>query len=106
MLEVDERQHKTKTYECDFKRMCDIAQSLGLPTIFVRYNPDSYKTKGKRYDPRDGTRKKYLMRMLKYVKSLTPVDESEYLRICKIYYDGFVRDNFEMEVVDLLEAIK
>lgn len=46
------------------------------------------------------------MEVLKYVKSLTPADESKYLRVCKIYYDGFTKDNFEMEIVDLLEVIR
>jgi len=106
VLEVDEKQHKGKTYECDFKRMCDIAQSLGLPTIFVRYNPDSYLTNKKRYNPREGTRKKYLMSVLSHTKELIPKDESEYLRECKIYYDGFRKDHFELITIDLLEVSK
>jgi len=106
VLEVDEKQHRGKTYECDFKRMCDIAQSLGLPSIFVRYNPDSYLTNRRRYNPREGTRKKYLMETLRYVKTLAPVNESEYLRICRVYYDGFTKDKFEIEVVDLIGVTK
>jgi very-short-patch-repair endonuclease len=45
VLEVDEEQHRGKTYECDQKRMWEIAQSLGMPSIFIRYNPDKYKVR-------------------------------------------------------------
>jgi hypothetical protein len=29
-------------------RMVNISQSLGMKTVFIRYNPDSYKLRGKR----------------------------------------------------------
>jgi len=74
--------------------------------IFVRYNPDSYLTNKRRYNPREGTRKKYLMETLKYVKTLTPIDESEYLKVCRIYYDGFTKDKLEIEVIELAGVIK
>lgn len=39
ILEVDEN----KLELCEFTRMVNLCQSLGLQTIFIRYNPDSYK---------------------------------------------------------------
>lgn len=89
VLEVDENQHRGKTYECDQKRMCDIAQSLGMHTIFIRYNPDAYKTKGNKYNPSSTKRKEYLMKVIDYCKKEIPMPETCYLRLTKLYFDEF-----------------
>ncbi len=39
IVEIDEFQHRG--YECDKKRMVDIIAKLGMPCIFIRYNPDN-----------------------------------------------------------------
>lgn len=39
-IECDENQHMA--YECDIPRMFNIAQDVGLPTVFIRWNPDTY----------------------------------------------------------------
>lgn len=41
IVEIDEFKHRGSGYECDEKRMYDITAKLGLPTIFIRYNPDN-----------------------------------------------------------------
>jgi len=41
IVEVDEHKHRGAGYECDEKRMYDIIAKLGMPCIFIRYNPDS-----------------------------------------------------------------
>jgi hypothetical protein len=43
VVEVDEHQHRSNPCECEQTRMVNIAQGLGLPTVFVRYNPDPFK---------------------------------------------------------------
>jgi hypothetical protein len=43
VIEVDENQHKQYEEDCENSRMQNIYQSLGLPVIFLRYNPDSYQ---------------------------------------------------------------
>jgi hypothetical protein len=43
ILEVDEHQHSGRPLECECTRMVNICQSLGVPTYFIRFNPDSYK---------------------------------------------------------------
>lgn len=40
IVEVDEYEHRGASYQCDEKRMYDIIAKLGLPTVFIRYNPD------------------------------------------------------------------
>ena len=44
IVEIDEHKHRGAGYECDEKRMYDIIAKLGLPCIFVRYNPDDKKS--------------------------------------------------------------
>lgn len=41
IVEVDEHKHRGSGYECDKQRMYDIIAKLGIPCIFIRYNPDS-----------------------------------------------------------------
>ena len=41
IVEVDENQHRGADYNCDKQRMYDIISKLGMPCIFIRYNPDS-----------------------------------------------------------------
>jgi hypothetical protein len=58
ILEVDEHQHKTyhcagqcicdvkPLCECEYKRMREITFINTIPTLFLRFNPHKYKTKG------------------------------------------------------------
>lgn len=41
ILEIDEFQHRGANYQCDKQRMYDIIAKLGLPCVFIRYNPDN-----------------------------------------------------------------
>ena len=41
IVEVDENKHRGADYKCDKQRMYDIIAKLGVPCIFIRYNPDS-----------------------------------------------------------------
>lgn len=43
ILEVDEFAHSGYETECEIKRMNEIILGLGLPTKFIRYNPDKVK---------------------------------------------------------------
>ncbi len=40
IIEIDEFKHRGASYSCDEQRMYDIVAKLGLPCIFIRYNPD------------------------------------------------------------------
>ena len=44
IIEVDEHKHRGVDYKCDKKRMYEIIAKLGLPCIFIRYNPDGKKS--------------------------------------------------------------
>jgi hypothetical protein len=41
IVEVDEFEHRGANYACDKRRMFDIIAELGMPCIFIRYNPDT-----------------------------------------------------------------
>lgn len=41
IVEIDENKHSGSGYSCDMRRMSDVVANLGLPCIFIRYNPDS-----------------------------------------------------------------
>lgn len=41
IVEIDEFKHRGASYKCDVQRMYNIIAKLGLPCIFIRYNPDS-----------------------------------------------------------------
>ena len=44
IVEVDEHKHRGAGYSCDQRRMYDIVAKLGLPCVFIRYNPDDKKS--------------------------------------------------------------
>ncbi|KAI9089581.1 hypothetical protein DFS34DRAFT_385310 [Phlyctochytrium arcticum] len=45
VVEVDEDQHWSSACECEQTRMVNISQSFGMPTVFLRWNPDDYRPK-------------------------------------------------------------
>jgi hypothetical protein len=48
IIEVDENQHIDYDCSCENKRIMELSQDLGhRPIVFIRFNPDDYKTDGK-----------------------------------------------------------
>lgn len=87
ILEVDENQHKSYPKECEIIRMINIAQSLGgPPVVFIRYNPDSYRTKKLMYNTRQSFRHKTLITFLKEILRTPPINFTEAVYI---FYDGW-----------------
>jgi len=90
VVEVDERQHQHSGYagDCEYRRMWEIAQALGMPTTFIRYNPDAYKTAGKRRDPPLAERIEVLLR---WINTLRPRETlpGAFLTVLYLYYDDF-----------------
>lgn len=44
IVEIDEYKHRGSGYECDERRMYEIIAELGMPCVFIRYNPDDKKS--------------------------------------------------------------
>ncbi|NDJ14836.1 MAG: hypothetical protein EBY17_27195 [Acidobacteriia bacterium] len=88
VLEVDEHQHQTYTPECEKARMEKVTYSLGLPCLWVRFNPDEFQ------GPRSSTikereRRDLLLRVLEDALRDVPTQESEVVRVRYLFYDGF-----------------
>ena len=47
VVEIDEHQHAHYDASCERERMAQIALMLGLPVVYIRYNPDAFKVGGK-----------------------------------------------------------
>jgi hypothetical protein len=89
ILEVDEYQHNDRQEECECTRMVNVTHSLGMPCIWIRYNPDDYK--GMTGGIRDLTRKDILLRCLKRCMSIEmmPKTAEEFCRVVQLFFDGF-----------------
>jgi hypothetical protein len=90
ILEVDEHQHRDRPCECEQTRMVNVSQSFGgLPTIWIRYNPDEYKpfregTQQKSKQERLNTLKKVLKHLLKEKEPL-----KAYVQVTHLYFNGW-----------------
>ena len=98
ILEIDEYQHNRKNYscECEITRMKQIYYDEGVQNLlFVRYNPDKYKTiKGqKKYNTIE--RQQYL---IKYLNELT---QQSKLGVVYLFYDGFINSP-EIENIEVI----
>lgn len=99
-LEVDEHQHKAEMYSCECVRIFNIVNSLGIPVIFLRYNPDSFKQlNGKKSEIIKGKRHDILLKSLKASFILPPKNESEFIRIKYLFYDGWIETDTEYEKI-------
>lgn len=106
VLEVDEYQHNFKKghykEECECVRMVNISQSLGMPTIFIRYNPDKYTgARGKTYNPTFNTRIKALKTVLDNCLNMdiNDVKERGYLSMIQLYYDGYGGGKYDFTTI-------
>ena len=85
ILEVDENQHAYPGYSCDNRRMLDIFGSYGgLPVVFLRFNPDTYKMGGKTKKTELRRRLKELEKELRQALACPP---QRSLTIVRLYYD-------------------
>lgn len=51
ILEIDEHQHKRYNQIQENQRMIELQKTLNSPTIFIRFNPDEYRSQGKLVNP-------------------------------------------------------
>lgn len=104
VLEVDENMHKGGSYtpECEIIRMINLSQALGQPTIFIRFNPDSYNKNSQRIindDPK--YRHSILKKWLDYC-IVMPIDNIYDIGFCsmiKLFYNEFEESNVHFETV-------
>jgi len=100
VLEVDENQHKDRQELCECTRMVNISQGLGMPTVFVRYNPDEYYVfpdGGRRkVNPAHSRRMKALDLRLKMVLFTVP---TSYCSVTSLFFDGYDETKPDYQVI-------
>lgn len=113
VLEVDENQH-TKynetiqqngnnnqvTYTCEQTRMINISQSLGMKTIFIRYNPDNYKVNKIKQEISKSKRHIILLKNLNNMIKMKSENLS-YLNVLYLFYDEFDMKTNKLEEITL-----
>ena len=100
ILEVDEDQHKDRPCECEQTRMANLTSSIGMPCVWIRFNPDAYKGQGK---VTDAIRKDILIRTLKEYLQASPKGPGDFCRVIHLFFDGFqVGRPVDVEVMPML----
>ena len=114
IIECDEDAHRQYDMSCERKRMYEISIGLGVPVIFVRYNPD-HSTTGPSNHPQVyfQVRRDFLVKTVDtYLKTVSPdtmerVFERSTILVHYLFYDnversyervtGIVEENGELE---------
>jgi hypothetical protein len=85
IVEIDEDQHRQYDQSCEIARMLNIFQAEGLQCVFLRYNPDIFRVKGKAQKIHMDTRLKILEETIdRYIES--PPDQG--VSIYRIFYNN------------------
>jgi hypothetical protein len=98
IVEVDEYQHKNRPQLCECVRMKNISGAYQLPCLFIRFNPDEYKT-----DSAEASDRKRHLRLKKTIAKYMNSEEIEStVGIIHLYFDGWT-DN-EPVNISILEG--
>ncbi len=89
IIEIDENQHEGYDKNCEMARMNNIYISLGLPTIFLRYNPDAFTQNNIIKKIKKNDRLNILLDRVNYYKQNII---TEPIIIEKIFYDNINDD--------------
>jgi hypothetical protein len=97
-IEVDENQHKSYCEQGEIGRMKNIYHAEGgISVIFIRYNPDNFKSGGKRQNLSQAKREELLIKWCKYYEDKIP--ESP-LVVNYLFYDDWVPGKCEEYDID------
>jgi hypothetical protein len=87
VLEVDEDQHKGRPCECEQTRMVNISQSFGgLPVLWIRFNPDEYKSAKNAKQKTVQQRLKLLTNVLKHLHNAS-TSPTAFVQVLYLYFD-------------------
>lgn len=84
IVEIDEGQHKQYTKECEFARMSNIYLANGLPTLFIRFNPDDFDYNNKRRRTKIETRLETLLNLINEYKDKNNIN---YIELIYMYFN-------------------
>ena len=111
ILEIDENQHKGYTDKCEITRMIQLHQDFGgLPIIFIRYNPDSYKDINRKIIKPNSRRLSELydvLRSLEILKNDYEKNNTKLPSLSAIYmfYDDY-SSVAKLEAIDILKEVR
>jgi len=87
-IEIDEHQHNGYDSKSEHDRYDDLYCQFSGKFIFIRFNPDKYKKKGKTYNPTNKTRFEILKKEVEKQISIIENDmNTDPLTIIHLYYD-------------------
>jgi hypothetical protein len=101
VLEVDENQHKSYACDCEQQRMVNISQSFGMPTMFIRYNPDAFTgPHGKPSRISKTQREKHLTDWVTWALTpeYSPSATGAFCCAVHLFYDGFTQSGEAVRV--------
>lgn len=87
ILEVDEFQHNDRPCECEQTRMVNVTQGMGIPCLWVRYNPDKFK--GQEASLTEYRRREILEKWLMECQTSIPSSTDDYCRVSYLFFDEF-----------------
>jgi Holliday junction resolvase len=85
MIEIDEDQHRQYDKSCEIARMLNIHQAEGLRCVFLRYNPDVFRSKNGAQKVHQTTRLKKLLEETVKHKQNIPEDE---ITVYRLFYNN------------------
>jgi EsV-1-7 cysteine-rich motif len=89
VVEVDEDQHKYRAELCECTRMKNISEAYQLHCLFIRFNPDEYKST----DYAEVPKNKRLLRLKQVIEKYMNAETIGCtIGIIQLYYDGWVED--------------
>jgi EsV-1-7 cysteine-rich motif len=102
IVEVDEHQHKSYQELCTCVRMKNISEIYGIPCLFIRYNPDEYKTP----EPNEVPTRKRLERLKDVIREYDSMEKLPYaIGVIQMYYDGWLEnERTSVTVIQELEG--
>jgi hypothetical protein len=101
ILEVDEDQHFGRPCECEQARMMNISQAIGCEkTVWLRYNPDSFKSPESRKWGTKAKRHAVLRQWLEWALTVDVATLPYTITVIYLFFDGFTTQ--EVEQIKLL----
>ena len=100
IVEVDENEHRTYSDLCECARLNEIVNSIGgKPVVFIRYNPDSVRHKGKTIEVNPADRIDKLVNVVK--RELTEVPNVFCIKLVQLWYSDDLQEYMPEKTEDL-----
>ena len=95
ILEVDENQHSYRPCECEQTRMMSVSQALGCAkTVWIRFNPDSFKSVESQRWTTNAKRYRLLKQWLAWALTQELIHT---ISVVYLFFDGFQESNVSID---------